>query len=177
MPFAALVVVLFLMSVSSVVVVKTEAGRSAYMTTGDYNNTGNSLTKLSRNTLRYGGYEEDTLSSTLKQDRDTVQGTLLRACRTIHTLSLLNNCTNPYDEATVWAFIGPPNTIGLLSVAWNGTTTNTFTCANSAQYGRGLIQKAIPKIFIEDGDFLYDFSDMGIIGSNDPCGYSEIVGR
>ncbi len=121
-------------------------------------------------------------------DKEVVTKVLLRTCSHLYAKALANNCPSPRNPATVWGFAGNVGGVGNLLIAWTGTTASTFTCGNMDAYGRGLIQKAIPKAFVDPTviggrGYRYDFTGMveveTITGKSerrtDPCGYTEIV--
>lgn len=110
-----------------------------------------------------------------KVDKELVTKVLLRTCAIIYIQSKRNGCPNPRNPANVWGFAGNINTTGSLLTAWTGTTVSTFSCANKEAYGRGLIQKAIPLTFIQNGNYRYDFLNMAGTERNEPCGYDEII--
>lgn len=180
----ALVVLAFIL-VSGVMLGYIESSNSLKttkdITRGSYDNVGKRLTQKDK-------YSESYDLSSLENDEDmkaldmeTVEQTLLRTCRTIHTLSLLNKCSAPYRETEIWGFVGSPGTIGSLSVgansAWGGNTQLTFDCTLSGQakYGRGLLQASIPKSEIDKYGYSYDFQTMATDYYTDPCGYTGII--
>lgn len=116
-------------------------------------------------------------------DKEIVTKVLLRTCSYLYARVKENDCGGLRNPATVWSFAGIVGTSNLLLPAWDGTTTNVFSCGSIDAYGRGLIQKAIPRAFIANGNYRYDFRGMSatdgvgvLTGSRtEPCGYTEIV--
>lgn len=108
-------------------------------------------------------------------DKENVTKVLIRTCEHLYVKAKQNNCLNPRDPATVWGFAGIVNNQGDLDQAWLGATTNTFTCASIDDFGRGLIQEAIPSASVIGRGYRYDFTGMNGVGRTDPCGYTEIV--
>ncbi len=116
-------------------------------------------------------------------DKEIVTKVLLRTCSHLYAKVKANNCGGLRNPTTVWSFAGVVGGSNPLLPAWNGTTTNIFSCGAIDAYGRGLIQKAIPRAFIANGNYRYDFTGMSatdgvgvLTGSRtEPCGYREIV--
>jgi len=177
MPFSLLIILMLLVSSLSITTIKVQEGRMNALKTGDYNQTGRVLTGLSKNQYHWNQHGFDNAEKLRAEDVSFVNGVAIRTCRTIHTLNLLNDCPNPYDVANNWSFIGSPITQGNLLSVWDTPSSSVFTCGNEDAFGRDLMQKAIPRIFISDNNFRYDFSDMTLGDSADPCMYTDFIGR
>ncbi|MBN2066789.1 MAG: hypothetical protein JW771_08300 [Candidatus Thermoplasmatota archaeon] len=178
MPVALLAIVTLAAVFIGLYTATMDGERIRHLGHGDYEPTTRSLTLKDKNFQPYDNVYFGEEEKSAKKDLQIVENALLRACRTIHTLALENDCMNPYREGTVWQFIGAPGGNGELGAVWNNSTTSpVFSCGSIAEYGRNLVQKAIPKELIIANSFRYDFTDMGNEDSTDPCGYTQIVGR
>lgn len=146
---------------------------------GEYDPQTRSLNQKQRYEYSYDMTNFKSEEEARKDETEAIEGALLRACKTLHTLSLLSHCSTPYQEDTIWGFVDSPGSVGSLNAAWSGTTSTVFSCnaAQKASYGRGLIQKAIPSEVIINGNYQYDLGGMQNSEATDPCSYSGIVSR
>lgn len=174
--YLVMVVAVFGMFLSSVVLDIFEFNTAKDKTKQSIIGTRNNLTGSYGNDLFHSPYVvEENLTKAPKVDKEIVTKVLLRTCAHLYAKAKANNCANPREPQTVWGFVGTVNTTGNLIGAWNGAATSTFSCANIDNYGRDLVQKAIPRAFIQQENYRYDFTGMNSTGRTDPCGYSEIV--
>jgi len=110
--------------------------------------------------------------------KEAITKVLLRTCTHLYTKVKQNNCGDERDPNIVWSFVGTVGEKGPLDDAWSGTTAKTFSCATIDQFGRELIQEAIPSTFVVNKGYRYDFTGMENWeeeGRTDPCGYTEII--
>ncbi len=147
----------------------------------NYDKTTKTMNKNLNRTLPYALKTKGLPGNGRKIKVETVEGVLLRACKTIHTLSIAYNCPSPYREGRVWAFVGSPDTKGNLygstNTAWSGTKSPTFSCAanDMANFGRELVQDALPASELINYNIKYNFIGMVDDEKSDPCGYTGIV--
>lgn len=147
--------------------------RAVYEKTGKYDKTN---VRLSDNSRYSEHYADMSVDEEYRAAADNVETALVRVCRVINTLSMQNNCANKNSTATTWGFI-VNNYDKNLADTWNGSTSSTFSCANSDSYARYLLNRSVPALYVQERGLkynLYDVSDA--TGRHDPCGYIEVIG-
>jgi len=145
---------------------------------GSHNPITKRFEHLSKNYGQQTSASYKTAEDLQVEDMQVIENTMLRTCRTLHTLALANNCASPYNESVIWGFIGSVGTSssqGNLSVIWSGSTASTFSCANINGYGRKIMREALPKSFVTSKGFKYDFRNMNDSAFTDPCGYEDFI--
>lgn len=107
-----------------------------------------------------------------RTEKETVQKVLIRTCNAIYQKGVWFNCAGAGSVHTTWSFLEDSGESGALVNAWNGTTTNTFSCGSEGDYGRYLLHENLPSDIVTK--YGYDLSDISDTNAY-PCGYSEIV--
>ena len=113
-----------------------------------------------------------------REEREMIETALIRACRSVSTLAHVNNCIGWDQASTVWLFVGAAGATASLDPSWTQATDPLFSCAsfNNGEYGRFLLQNALPASAVTAKGYTYDFTAMNDVHV-DPCGYADIVGR
>jgi len=177
-------IILFALT-ASFITFKTEtlkASKQMYRRTGILNPSGaigQQLTEESKYSTMSAAESANEMSAN-SIDLSGVDQTLLRTCRTVHTLALKNNCANKNMESTIWTFLGTPGVSnGTLSSALTGASSivPAFSCGTISAFGKALILSSLPRDIIDGTIVIYRYDLRGMRNSTttDPCGYSDVA--
>jgi len=137
----------------------------------DFNDTSKRYNDIDKISIPYshGQYKQKAVI-----EKEVIQKILLRTCNDIYQRGVLSKCPNAKSVNNVWGFAGTIGGTGSLLGAWTGGVSSSFSCGNEDNYGRYLIQNAIPSSVISEGGWGYDLQNVDDTHLY-PCGYSEIV--
>jgi len=120
-------------------------------------------------------YKPQVVRDNPTKAKELIQKILIRTCNNIYQKGTWYKCSDAQKAHTVWKFTGAIGTKGDLDDAWNdSSTTSTFSCGKEKEYGRYIVQNALDKHIVHDGNWSYNLEGVDD-NSSYPCGYSEIV--
>src|SRR5208283_1991292 len=106
----------------------------------------------------------------------SVEQSLVDVCRAIYWMGKNNGCS-PLSESFTWSFLFQYGNAGTLNSILSATSSDTFSCANPAQYGAYLLNNLYTSTDLAGYSYnLNNSAGTGVIGGQAvPCAYADIV--